>query len=50
MTKNRFNEIQSILTEAKKNKLRTRVDGKEFALDDAESLLESKINGKISGC
>ena len=47
MTKNRFNEIWSIVTEVKKNKLKTSLDGKEFTLDDAESLLEGIISRKI---
>ena len=48
MTKNKFNKIQSIVfIEAKINKVRTNVDGEEFTLDDAESLLEGIINGKI---
>ena len=37
VTKNRFNEIQSIITEAKKNGLKISGDGKEFTLDNAES-------------
>ena len=37
VTKNRFNEIQSIITEAKKNELKISGDGKEFTLDNAES-------------
>ena len=49
MTKNRFNEIWSIVTEVKKNKLKTSLDGKEFTLDDAESLLEGIINRKTNG-
>ena len=48
MTKNKFNKIQSIVfIEAKINKLKTNVDREEFMLDDAESLLEGIINGKI---
>ena len=49
VTKNRFNEIWSIVTEVKKNKLKTSLDGKEFTLDDAESLLEGIINRKTNG-
>ena len=47
VTKNRFNEIRSIVTEAKINKLKTSLDRDEFMLDDVESLLEGTINGKI---
>ena len=50
VTKNRFNRIRSIITEAKKNKSKTTVDGKEFTLDNAESLLKVISNGKINGC
>ena len=50
VTKNRFNGIGSIITEAKKNKSKTIVDGKEFTLDNAESLLKVISNGKIKGC
>ena len=50
VTKNRFNGIGSIITEVKKNKSKTIVDGKEFTLDNAESLLKVISNGKINGC
>ena len=43
----RFNEIQSVVTEAKNNKLKTDVDGKEFTLGKAESLLKDIGRGKI---
>ena len=49
VTKNRFNEIQSIITEAKKNKLKISGDGKEFTLDNAESSLKGITSGKIDG-
>ena len=50
LTKNRFNGIHSIITEAKKNKLKTSVDGKKKnTLDNAESLLKVKSNRKING-
>ena len=49
LTKNRFNGIHSIITGAKKNKLKTSVDGKKFTLDNAESLLKIKCNGKMNG-
>ena len=41
VSKKRFNEILSIVTEAKSNKLKTSVDKK--------SLLKGLINGKING-
>ena len=43
------NEILSLVTEAKNNKLKTRVDKKEFTLDNAESLLKGLVSGKIDG-
>ena len=49
VTKNRFNEIQSIITEAKRNKLKISGDGKEFTLDNAESSLKGITSGKIDG-
>ena len=45
----RFNEILSIVTETKNNKLKTSVDKKEFTLDDAKNLLKGLINRKIDG-
>ena len=42
VSKERFNEILNIVTETKNNKLKTSIDKKEFALDDAESLLMEK--------
>ena len=49
VTKNRFNEILSIIGEAKNDKLKTSVYGKEFALDNTERLLEGMVNEKING-
>ena len=49
VSKGRSNEILSLVTEAKNNKLKTRVDKKEFTLDDAESLPKGLVNGKIDG-
>ena len=46
VTKKRFNEIQSIVTEAKKNKLKTSADVKKFTLENAESLLKDIGRGK----
>ena len=43
------NKTLSAATEAKRNELKTSVEGKEFTLDDAESLLEGIINGRING-
>ena len=42
-----FNEILSIVTEAKKNGFKTNVDGREITLDNAESLLKGIGSGKI---
>ena len=49
LTKIKFNGIHSIITETKKNKLKTSVDGKKNTLDNAESLLKVKSNRKING-
>ena len=49
LTKIKFNGIHSIITETKKNKLKTSVDGKKITLDNAESLLKVKSNRKING-
>ena len=43
----RFNEILSIITEAKNNGLKTTVDGREITLDNAESLVKDAGSGKI---
>ena len=45
VSKTRFNEILSIITEAKNNGLKVNVDGEEITLDKAESLLKG-INSK----
>ena len=50
VTKNRFDEKQSIVTKAKKNKLKTQADGKEFTLDNVESLLKEISTRKRDGC
>ena len=47
--KERFNEILSTITEAKNDGLKTNVDGREIALDNAESLLKGIASGKING-
>ena len=39
----------SSITEAKIDALKTSADGREFTLDNAESLLKGLINGKIDG-
>ena len=44
----RFNEILSIITKAKKDRLKTNKDGREITLDNAESLLKSIASGKIN--
>ena len=38
-----------VFTEAKKNKLKTSADGKEFTLDNTESLLKDISSAKIDG-
>ena len=43
----RFNEILSTITKAKKDRLKTNKDGREITLDNAESLLKSIASGKI---
>ena len=47
VSKKRFNEILSTVTEAKNNRFNTNVDGREITLDNAESLLKDVGNGKI---
>ena len=49
VSKKRFNEIPSTITEAKNNGLKINVDGKEITLDKAESLLKGVGSGKIDG-
>ena len=43
----RFNEILSIITEAKNNRIKTNVDGREIILHNAESLVKDVSSGKI---
>ena len=47
-TKNRFNEMQSIITEAKNSGLVTTISKKRITLSDAEKLFEGIISGKIN--
>ena len=49
VSKKRFNEILSTITEAKNNGLKINVDRKEITLDKAESLLKDVGSGKIDG-
>ena len=49
VSKERFNEILSTITEAKNDGLKTNVDGREIALDNAESLLKGIASWKING-
>ena len=44
----RFNEILSTITKAKKDGLEANKDGREITLDNAESLLKSIASGKIN--
>ena len=47
VSKKRFNEILSTITEAKNNGLRINANGREITLDKAESLLKGVGSGKI---
>ena len=47
VNEDRFNEILSTVTEAKNNRLKINVDGREITLDNVESLLKDKGSGKI---
>ena len=49
ISEKRFNEILSIVTEAKNNGLKINVDGGEITLDKTESLLKDLGSGKING-
>ena len=49
VSKDKFNEILSIITKGKNFGLKTNVDGKEIILDNAESFLKSIVSGKING-
>ena len=48
-TKERFNEILSIITKAKKDGLKTNLYAKKISLDNAESLLKGIASRKING-
>ena len=48
VSKERFNEILSTVTEAQNNGLRTNVDGREIILINAETLLKDTSNRKIN--
>ena len=41
ISEKRFNEILSIVAEAKNNGFRTNLDGREITLDNVESLLKT---------
>ena len=45
VSKKKFNEILSTITEAKNNRLKTNVDGREITLDNVENVLIG--SGKI---
>ena len=47
MTKSRFDEIQSIVTEAKSNKLKTNVGKKVVKLNSMEELIKELASRKI---
>ena len=49
VSEKRFNEILSIITEAKSNGLKANVDGEEITLDKAESLLKDISSKKMNG-
>ena len=49
VSEKRFNEILSIITEAKNNGLKVNVDGEEITLDKAESLLKDMSSKKMNG-
>ena len=44
----RFNEILSTITKAKKDGLETNKDGREITLDNAESFLKGIASGEIN--
>ena len=44
----RFNEILSTITKAKKDGLETNKDGREITLDNAESFLKNIASGEIN--
>ena len=47
VTKSRFDEIKTINTESRKNKLKTIINGKESTLINLEKLVEDIFSGKI---
>ena len=47
VSEERFNKILSRVTEAKNNGLKISADGREIALDNAESLVKDASIGKI---
>ena len=49
VSRKRFNEILSTVTEAKNNVLKASIDGREITLDKAESLLKAINKEKING-
>ena len=48
VTKITFNEIQSIITEAKKSWLSTNIENKEITLDNPEKLVEGIVIEKVN--
>ena len=46
ITKSRYNEIQSVVTEGKKNKLETKIVGKIRRLNNAEKFLKEIASTK----
>ena len=49
ISKKRFNELLSTITEAKNNGLKTNVDGEEITLDKAKSLIKDTSSRKMNG-
>ena len=49
VSEERFNEIQSTVTKAKNEGLKTNVDGIEITLDNTENLLKELGNGILNG-
>ena len=49
VSEERFNEILSTVTKAKKEGLKINVDGREITLNNAESLLKDLGNGIVDG-
>ena len=49
VSKEKFNEILNIITNAKSDGLKTNVDGRQITLDNTESLLKDITSGKING-